>query len=62
VEGRLAREELTRIEDYLRENPDIAAQVEKLRDQARRMRKFGRALLSEDIPQRLSDIVPRKPK
>jgi len=60
VEGRLAREDLARVEEYLRENSDIAAQVEKLREQARRMRKFGRALLSEDIPERLSDIIARK--
>jgi len=62
VEGRLARDDLARIEDYLRENPDAAAQVEKLREQARRMRRFGKALLSEDVPRRLSEIIPRKSK
>ena len=62
IEGRLARQDLVRIQDYLRDNPDIGARVEKLRLQARQMQKFGKALLSEEIPQRLLDIIARKAK
>ncbi|QEX18180.1 hypothetical protein FRZ44_34840 [Hypericibacter terrae] len=62
VEGRLAKQEAARVEAYLRENPNGAANVEKLRQQANRMRLFGKALLREEIPQRLLDAIPRKAK
>lgn len=62
VEGRLAKQEAARVEAYLRENPNGAARVEKLRQQANRMRLFGNALLREEIPQRLLDAIPRKAK
>jgi anti-sigma factor RsiW len=62
VEGRLAKEHHARIADYLRENPEFAERVEKLRQQVRQMRKFGQALLNEDVPQRLMDAISRKGK
>ena len=62
VEGRLAKQDCVRIEAYLRESPGCAAKVQKLREQAKRMKMFGRALMSEEIPQRLLDAIPRKAK
>lgn len=62
VEGRLPRPVLAEVEAYLKENPDIALKLEKLRLQARRTRRFGRLLLSEEIPQRLLDIIAKKPE
>jgi anti-sigma factor RsiW len=62
VEGRLTKQEVARVEAYLRTNPDDAAKVEKLRQQASRMKLFGKALLREEIPQRLLDAIPRKAK
>ena len=62
VEGRLAKSEIVRVETYLRENPVRAKKVEKLRQQANRLKMFGKALLREEIPQRLLDAIPRKAK
>jgi len=62
VEGRLAKSEIARVETYLRENPVRAKKVEKLRQQANRLKMFGKALLMEEIPQRLLDAIPRKAK
>jgi len=62
VEGRLAKSEIARVETYLRENPVRAKKVEKLRQQANRLKMFGKALLREEIPQRLLDAIPRKAK
>lgn len=62
VEGRLAKPEIARVEAYLRENPVRAEKVEELRQQASRMKMFGKALLREEIPQRLLDAIPRKAK
>jgi anti-sigma factor RsiW len=62
VEGRLAKSEIVRVETYLRENPVRAKKVEKLRQQANRLKMFGKALLMEEIPQRLLDAIPRKAK
>jgi len=62
VEGKLPKQHHARVENHLRDNPGSAAQVEKLRRQARQMQKFGKALLSEKIPDRLMDAIPRKIK
>jgi anti-sigma factor RsiW len=62
VEGRLDQSQLAEVEAYLKANPEIAVRVEKLRLQARRTRKLGKTLLSEDIPQRLLDIIAKKPQ
>ncbi|HWA41580.1 MAG TPA: hypothetical protein VHA10_00095 [Hypericibacter adhaerens] len=62
VEGRLDQSQLAEVEAYLKANPEIAVRVEKLRLQARRTRKLGKTLLSEEIPQRLLDIIAKKPQ
>jgi anti-sigma factor RsiW len=62
VEGRLAKQKLARIEAYLRDNPDCAEKVEKLRRQVSRMRILGKALMSEEVPQRLLDVISQKSK
>jgi anti-sigma factor RsiW len=62
VEGRLEQSQLAEVEAYLKANPEIAVRVEKLRLQARRTRKLGKTLLSEEIPQRLLDIIAKKPQ
>ncbi|MGH6942355.1 MAG: hypothetical protein ACREE8_25150 [Hypericibacter sp.] len=62
VEGRLAKQEIARVEAYLRRNPEGAEGVEKLRQQANRVKMFGKTLLREEIPQRLLDAIPRKAK
>jgi anti-sigma factor RsiW len=62
VAGRLAKQTHARIEAYLRDNPDCAEKVERLRKQVSRMKMFGKALMSEEIPRRLLDVIQPKSK
>lgn len=62
IEGRLAGADATRVEDYLREHPAKASQVDALKRQASRLRKLGEDILSEPIPSQFLDILKRLPK
>jgi anti-sigma factor RsiW len=60
VEGRLSQKDLSRVQAFLRKNPEIENKLEALRKQAETTRNLGKLLLDEPVPPHLMDFINSK--
>ena len=61
VDGRLRERDRAAVAAYLLAHPHVAVEVEAVRRQSEALRALGHEILDEPIPERLREVLPRRP-